>query len=181
MNLHDGQTGNTVKIDGDNRLHVDSISKSVEHEANHSNGISYSVSFAATPSAEGDCFFYMKNTAETDMIIEGIGFYMAADQYFDIKMGDLGTPSGGASITPVNLNGGSGKSAIGLFQQGVDITGLSGGGVAYRIYHASSTGTVYTNFEQDIILPKNSTFSLYIQTGGVPLAGFIDMFYHREV
>jgi hypothetical protein len=179
MKIDDGTgTGKQVRVDDENRLHVNSLSKTAEHEANHKNGEAYSISFSATPTGAGDCFFYMKNTDDKDMIIEGISMYLPAAEYFDIVLGDSGIPSGGSTVTPVNLNLGSGKSANGTFLQGNDITGLSGGSTAYRIYKLASTGSEYENFEQDIILPKNSILTLYVQTGTTALAGFLDAYYH---
>jgi hypothetical protein len=178
MQLEDG-TGNAykVKIDKTNRLHVDALVKTAEHQANHSMGKSYAVNFSATPAGAGDCFFYMKNEDDLDIVAEGMSLYLPAAEYVDIVLGDEGTPVGGGAVTPVNLNGGSGNEATGTFQDGNDITGVSGGSVAYRIYKLASTGSEYINFEQDLILPKNSVFTLYVQTGTTALAGYVDFFY----
>jgi hypothetical protein len=182
MKLTDG-TGNSyaAKVDDGNRLHVVSLTKTSEHAANHDEGEAYSISFSSTPTGAGDCFFYIKNEDEKDMIIEGIGMYLPAAEYFDVVIGDSGTPVGGSDITPVNLNAGSGKTASGTFLSGNDITGLSGGSVVYRIYKVSGTGSEYNNFDQDIIIPKNATFSLYVQTGTTALAGFIDLYLHQSI
>jgi len=177
--IEDGTgTSNTVKVDSENMLASSCVTSSTEHHANHKHGTAFSVNFSATPTGAGDCFLYVKNTDEEDLVIEGFGLMCEADEYFDVKLGDVGTPVGGSAVTPVNLNAGSGKTATGTFQNGNDITGLSGGSVAYRIYHTNTKGTGYNNFEMDLIIPKNNTLTIYCQTGTTALAGFVDMYYH---
>ena len=177
--LEDGRgSGRTAGIDSDNRLSVNAITQSTEHHANHIGGKAFSVNFSATPTGAGDCFLYIKNTSEDDMTIEGFSLWLVADEYVDIKINDIGTPVGGTDITSVNLNSASGLLATGTFQAGNDITGLSAGSTAYRIYHASSTGSTGHNFEQDIILKRNGVLTIYCQTGTTALAGYVNFNYH---
>lgn len=179
MIIEDGKgNGKSVEINDENMMMVNAIAASPEHHINHTHGDAYTVRFSATPTGAGDCFFYIKNTSDKDMIIEGGALYCEADEYFDIKINDSGTPVGGTDITPVNLNSGSGNIATGTFQNGNDITGLSGGNVAYRIYHANTKSSVFINFEMDIILKKNGVLTAYCQTGTTALAGHIDIAYH---
>jgi len=179
LQIEDGKgSGRTAGVDSDNRLSVNAIIQSTEHHANHIGGKAFSVIFNATPTGAGDCFLYIKNTSEDDMTIEGFGLWLVANEYIDVKINDIGTPVGGTDITPVNLNSSSGTTAIGTFQNGNDITGLSGGKTIYRKYHASSSGSADYNFEQDIILKKNGTVSFYCQTGTTALSGHVDFNYH---
>lgn len=176
MIIHSGSgNGKSAHVSNLGRLLTNAIATSPEHFANHIHGQAYSINFNATPTGPGDCFFYLKNTGENDMIIEGFGLKLAANEYIDIVLGDSGTPAGGGAITPVNLNSGSGNALDATVQDGNDITGLSGGSTAYRFYNASSNGTQYTNFEMDIILTKNSVFTMYVQTGTTALAGYLDV------
>ena len=172
-------TGNKAGVDAENRLMADTVSSSLEHHTNMYHGAAYSLLFSATPTGAGDCFLYIKNEDDEELIIEGFGLYLEADEYIDIVIGDTGTPVGGTDITPGNCNSGSGSIASGIFENGNDITGLTGGTRIYRIYHANSKETNYTNFEMDIILAKNTTLTMYIQTGTTALAGFLDMLYHH--
>lgn len=178
--ISDGKgRGYSAAVTEGNKLLTTGITATPEHHANHEGGNSFSVLFTATPAGAADCFLYVKNESVLDMIIEGMSIKLAANEYVDVKINDSGDPVGGSDITPVNLNSGSALSAIGVFQSGADITGLSGGGTAYRIYHASSLETKNINFEQDIILKKNGVFSLYAQTGTTEISGYIDMFYTK--
>jgi len=169
--------GKVLEINDQNRLLANCVVASPEHHANIVEGDSYSVNFSATPTGPGDCFLYMKNEDDRDMVLEGVGLYLAATEYFEVYIGQVGAPVGGTTITPTNLNAGSGNTADGTFENGNDITGMSGGSLAYRYYHLSANETTYHNFEQDIVIPKNYTATVYIQTGTTALNGFIDVFY----
>ena len=182
MLIEDGEgNGRIAGVNKKNRLKTTTIRFTGEHYTNHADGQTYALNFDATPTGAGDCFLYIKNTDDSeDLIIKGFGLKLVANEYIDVKIGDTGTAVGGGAIVPVNLNSSSGLSASGTFEDGVDITGLSGGSIAYRIYHASSNGTTYYTFKQDIILKKNGIFTLYCQTGTTALAGYIDMNYHSH-
>jgi hypothetical protein len=112
------------------------------------------------------CIFYMKNTSAIDMTIEGMTHRLAGTGLSDcieIRGGEEGDPVGGTSVTPVNMNLGSGNTAIGTFLAGDDITGLSGGTILQRVY-IESNGSKYHNFDQDIIIPRNRIISVYSKT-----------------
>lgn len=181
MQIEDGQgTGRTAGVNIENRLLCECVSASVEHHVNHHSGEAYQLLFSATPAGAGDCFLYVKNTSETDLVVEGFRLKLAASEYIDIVIGDTGTPVGGTDITPVNCNAGSGNVATGTFQHGNDITGLAGGSTVDRIYHLTSAGSETYNFEQDIIVPKNKVFTMYCQTGTTALAGVLIFNYHDQ-
>lgn len=181
MIIEDGAgQGKSAGVSDENRLLVEAITSSTEHNANHHAKTAYNLLFSVTPTGLADCFLYFKNESETDLVIEGMKLWLAANEYIDLKLGDVGDPIGGTAITPVNLNSGSANSAEGTFEHGVDITGLSGGTTIDRIYHASSQESKEHNFEQDIILVKNGILTMYIQTGTTPLAGTLYFNYHNS-
>jgi hypothetical protein len=178
LEIKDGLgTGNTAQVDKNNRLVTASVASSPEHFACFVEGKAFSVNFSATPTGAGDCFFYMKNNSEDDIVVEGLSLKLAANEYIDVYLNDTNSPSGGADIIPTNLNSGSGATAIGTFQNGNDIIGLTQGDLAYRIYHASSNGGTYYNFESDITLQKSGVLTLYCETGTTPLGGYFDIYY----
>lgn len=179
MIIEDGTgKGYQARINSENRLLVSSVSSTIEHHINHVVGRSFNLVFSATPSA-GDCFLYMKNEdKDRDVTIEGFWFKESADDYIDIMISQTGSPINGTAITPINLNTGSGYSAIGTFEYGNNITGLSGGNTVMKIFHANSNESIYRNFDQDIILGYNGVFALYIGTGTVQVDGIICFNYH---
>lgn len=172
--------GYSVGVNEDNRLLVEAVSSSVEHNANHSKGKAFNLLFSATPTNSTNPFLYVKNTSEDDMIIAGFTLHFVASEWLDIKLGDTGTPTGGTTITPANLNSGSGVGADGTFENAVAITALSGGTTVQRIYHLTSAGSTDYNFEQDIVLKKNGVFTMYAETGGAAASGVLIFNYHKQ-
>ena len=178
--ITDGKNGNSAAVNNDNRLLTTSISASIEHHINHHDGLAFNLLFEVTPTAIDDCFLYVKNQSELDMVIEGIRMHNASDDIFNIKIGNSGTPIGGSTITPANLNTGSGNIATGVFKSGADITGLAGGTPIERIHHKGDAGEMFTNFEQDIIIPKNGTLTMCAGIGTNAISGTLIFNYHEK-
>lgn len=193
MQIEDGHgTGTKVKVVQGKRLYVHAVTTSIEHEINHDEGLAFHVVFNQSPTAADDCIFYMKNTSDIDLVVEGMrvaGKNFTADTdsiYFEI--GNLGTPAGTTELTPVNVNAGSGKSATGEFYKGADLqTGasdLASGSEVERLLFPGTitdiTGFNY-NFPQDVIIPKNQTFTIWIGGSNAGTWYFTIYFnYHEE-
>ena len=65
----------------------------------------------------------MKNEDELDLVVEGVRLAASAAGDVYIQVSDNGTPGGDpTTVTPVNLNLGSGRTAAGTFYQDPDIT-----------------------------------------------------------
>jgi len=156
-------------VNSDNRLEVDSVSRSHEHFANQEKGTAYSAVIQQTPTGASDVFLFIKNNDERDMVFEGITVAAATDESILVKLGDTGTTTGGTALTPANLNGGSGNVADGTFETGNDITGLTGGITVHRILVDGGTGSEHFRFTQDLILPKNKTLTLTAESGSILL------------
>ena len=191
MIITDGEgSGRSVGVSSENRLKTNAITSSIEHHVNHDDKQAYHFVFQVTPETENpsedlteSCFLYLKNTSTTDICIEGFHWRMGGTSDTDsikIVIGDTGTPVGGTTNTPVNCNVGSGNIADGTFYTGTSITGLSGGTTLDRIYLESSNTSNNFNFEQDIIIPKNYTFTMYAETGGSEIDGTLIFNYHSE-
>ena len=171
MIIKDGLTGNTARVNDNGRLETAAVVLTGEHAANHINGLAYSITFSQSPTAADDAIFYMENTSEKDMVVEGFELSIinaTADDSLYIKLNDAGTRNSATAITPVNLNAGSGNSADGTFENGADLDGgaatLTGGSEIYRYVIAGATDVVAKsiNFSQDIILPKNKTLTMWV-------------------
>ena len=177
--LRDGTgRGYLASVTANNALQVWATTESAErHENEH--GYAYHLLFAYTPTGAGDCFLYIKNSSDDYLIVMGISFRVASAEQILVKLGDSGTPTGGATLTPVNCNAGSAKMAIGTFQGAVDITSLSGGSTVEK-YWLSNTASSHFNFEQVIVLPTNGVMTLYAVTGGIAVAGTVVFNYHHE-
>ena len=172
--------GYQARVGDDNKLRTRAVIETVEHNANIVNESAFHALFDQTPTGANDCFFYMKNEdQDQDIVIEGIDFYAASSEQIEIYLDQSGTPSGGSDITPVNCNSGSAISATGDFQQGSDITGLSGGSVVQK-WWISNSETLHYNFENDIVLVPNATLTMYAVTGSINVAGTVVFFYQDE-
>ena len=166
-------TGHKAEVSSTNRLMTAAVTVSAEHEANHGNEQAYAVTFNQSPTAAGDCIFYMVNSSDSDIVIEGatIGVInCTADETLYFKIGDSGTRNSATALTPVNLNGGSGNTANGTFEQGADLDGgaatLTGGSTFETLIMAGVTDKVSSNFnfEADIVLPKNKALTAWVGT-----------------
>lgn len=178
MRIEDGTgEGFAAKVNEENQLLTECVTVTAESHTNRHEAEAYHVLFDNTPDGAGDCFFYMKNLDDIDIIIEGVWFRVASTEKVQIKLGDVGTLIGGTTITPVNCNAGSGNVADGTFCHSSDMTGLSGGNIV-ETYWLGSTESKHYNFEQDIVLPKNSVYTMYAVTGDVPVSGTVVFNYH---
>ena len=172
-------TGRTVGVTEENRLKVSAVSYSSEHEVNHHNGQAYSLGSSLTPTGAGDCFLYIKNDSDTDMIITEFMLNAASDKTVSFKIGDSGTPVGGTTITPVNRNAGSGNEADITALNGVDITGLSGGSSVMGVFLKGGETSVRIAPSSTFIIPKNKVFTGYVSTGGVQVKVGMGISFHN--
>lgn len=179
-----GGTGRTVKVNSEGQMSTLSSIVTAEHEANHEHGLSFNALFAATPAGADDVIFYLKNTSDKDMVIEGVWWQTPSAEQVYYKLGDIVGTAGGASsetITPANLNAGSGNIADVIClsrtaDAAVDITGVSGGTTIQKLW-LTSAATVNFNAEQDIIIPKNQVFTIYCVAGSVALRGTVVFYF----
>ncbi len=184
--IKDPATGQGATVDREGHLHTFSVTSTLEHHANQFEEEAYNVLFAVNPAAGGDCFFYMKNLDDVDVVIEGINYSSSAAEEIYIEIANMGTPGGTSdSTTPANLNAGSGKAAnvtceTAIADGAVDITGLSGGREIERIWITAAADTKYFNFEQDVIVPKNQAFSLWCVGGDTNIRGSVIFHFHNE-
>ena len=189
MLIEDGKgSGRTAGVNEENRMIVAAISASVEHHTNHEEGLSFNLIFEQTPTYDdpsadtGDvCILYLKNTDTKDMCLEGIHYRLAGTGQSNIlkmKGNSTGTPVGGTTSTPANLNLGSGNIADGTFLTGDNITGLSEGTDIERIHIGSSNDSTAFNFEQDIIVPKNNVITIYTTETGTEISIQLIFNYH---
>ena len=173
--------GYRVKVDKHNRLWVDTINENKDIRANRKNGQAFAAGFATDPDGAGDCFFYLKNNNDEDVVIPGIWLQLAGAEEIYFQIGATGTAAktSGADITPVNLNAGSGEvSGVTCYSNvadgATDITGLSGGSTFHYMYFTAATNTTYYEFPQRVIIPKNKTFSIWAVGGDVVIRGTLE-------
>jgi len=182
MLIADGKTGRTAGVNSENRLEVDSVMQTVEHHVNTVELEAYHITFEQASAAGADyCIFYLINNADDDIFVEGFDIYIsqACEVYF--KLNDTGTPGGSpTAVTPASVNAGSGSIADGTFYQDDNMTGLSGGTEIARYKFIAETATQYFNFECDVIVPKNMTFTIYLDTASTNVIMNIPIYFHGD-
>ena len=142
-------------------------------------GDAYHVLFGVNPDGANDCFFYLKNDSDSQyLVIEGFWYTASAAEEVNVYIAQTGTAvkTNGSDLTPVNLNASSGKAAdVTCYGEtadaAVDITGLSGGRNIDKLWITALADNKFFNFEQDVVLDKNDTFSLYAVGGDVLIRG----------
>ena len=183
-------SGRSAAVNKDNKLEVVAITATSEHNTNHHDGLAFNVCFEVTPTATdpsgGDteaCIFYMKNTSEVDITIEGIFLRLGGtgeEDTIEVRGRDEGVPVGGSVTVPTNLNLGSGNAAEGTFLLGNSITGMSGGENINKFW-ITSNGTKFFNFDQDIIVPKNRILTIYSRNSVAEIDGTLSFNYHPTI
>jgi hypothetical protein len=176
--IEDGSgEGYRAKVDSSNRLSVSSISESLEHHTNTIHGDSYNFIFSLTATVSGSCVLYIKNSSDENIIFESITLRAASLEIIEIKTNNVGTPVGGTTATPANLNAGSNRQAYGTFLVGNNITGLTEGTTVFRYFINGSGSSSDYNFDQDIILPKNRILTVCFTNSGIQVDGFLSFFF----
>lgn len=180
MLIEDGKgTGKIAGVNAENRMETQSLGTTIEHHINHEHGLSFNVLIDKTATGVNDCIFYMKNESTDDICVEGLTLSVAGACEVYVQVGVVGTPVGGTDLTPVNLNLASGNIAIGTFQHGVDITGLTSGSEIERYVFRAASNSEFFNFEQDLILPNNQTMAIW-NSASVAVKGTVVFNYHNS-
>jgi len=181
IKIEDGKgKGFSAGVDENNKLLTASVTVTKEHEINLVDGQAYSVFTNVTPTGGGDCFMYLKNNSNEDLIVSEMMIYSATAESFSIKLGDEGTPIGGTATTPANRNAGSGNAADVTALTGVDITGLSGGNVVFGFTKGAEANSNRIAPASGFIVPKNKVLTVYVETGGVAIRFGMGISFHSK-
>ena len=169
MTIEDGTgDGYQAKVNSENMLNTNSVTQAVKYYINRQ-GNFYSCTISVTPLGADDCFFYLKNTGDFDLIIQRLSICVASNEIIKGYLNDLGTPVSGTNYVPINRNGGSANLCDCDVQYGVNITGLSGGDHFDSFHVAADEHTHTYRVEAGVMIPKNRTFTLYVGNGAIKL------------
>jgi hypothetical protein len=176
--ITDGKgTGFLAGVSNENRLMIAGPTTSKEHHTNVNYQDAYNTIFSVTPTDSTSAFLYIKNECACQLVCEGFNIRCASDEIVRIAIGVIGTPVGGSDIVPANLYAGSSKKAIGTFQQGGAITGVTNGITIGDYYIAGSNDSKFRNFDADIVIPQNQAMSFTALTSAIEISGFLVMWY----
>lgn len=173
--------GYKSKVNSDNSLSVEASTFDKIHLVNLDKGQAYGMTFTVTPTGANDCFCYIMNTSTNNLVLNSILLASASDEVIQMKLRDIGTPVGGSTAIPVNRNTNSNNTAVGTFQTGVDITGLSGGSIVDQYFVKGVTKSEKYSWASKIIIGPNGVFSLYAVTGAIALRISLSLFYEELV
>lgn len=184
INIAGAGNGQIARVTPLGLLRTESVGIETHHFVNLEHESAYVLSFRATPvtpdSGEKTTFFYMRNKTEIPLALESaVVFSKSADEIVSITTNPSGTPTGGDSVTPVNSNLGSNKQAVGIFEYGSDIGGLSGGTFYGDSYFKTGEPIEYI-FRNWIIMPRNTSLMMCAENGGSELSMTIPFFYLVE-
>jgi len=175
--------GYLAKIDDDNRLWIVGSQFDNSFFINLFKQESYTTSFGnITATTGGNCIGYIKNTSDTkELVIVRVRHRCTTtNTTMTIKLKDAGTPGGTTTITPVNRNTNSNKTAVGDFYKGTNITGLSGGSTVASIYSVASQPWEDWCPCSNLIIGTNQVCTFYVDNNTA--ANWIGVgLYYREV
>lgn len=188
MLIEDGTgTGFTAKVRSDHSLRVYATIELEPHLENQ-NGNAYTLLAAQTPNGPDPSagtfnaanFLYIKNLSEITMVVTSIRFWSESNEYIDLFFDPDGDPVGGEDIIPINANLGSGNQANGIFQEGENIEGLTGGALFDRFRIPGDSDDHVHRPDSKIIIPRNSSIVLRAGNGGSPIEVSLEIYYHEE-
>ena len=172
--------GFTAGVNYENRLMTQSVNVPIEHHVNHFNGLCFNALFSQSATAADDCIFYMQNTSETDVLVKGVHLAVSATCTVYIELGNEAPGGTTSDVSPINLNLESGNSAAGNFYEGPDLQPAGGGALMERYYFAEKSTSSFFNFQQDLILPKNTTMTIWCDDATSTVMGTVVFNYHGK-
>lgn len=173
--------GTPAKVNSKGKLKVYAVTEPEGLHINEDDGEAYTVMIDVTTSSTDDDFFYLQNTNDVPLIVTKIeGWCANANQEIQVAIGGTSDGTGaGDTLTPANMNAGSGNTADVICTQ--DATDLAiPGGRTVRLLKFPTTALEREDFHfpEGVILPKNQR--LHMQAA---LAGLINInvsFYYHD-
>lgn len=166
MLIEDGKgRGYKAAVGPENKLDVCAIVRSIDLHCNQAEGDTYSLVITETPTTSGNCFCYFKNVSEKDLVISSVKVACDVTDTMDFVLGDSGTPVGGSDCVLVNRKSGCGNVADMICKVGNNIIGLSGGAIVERLVVKGGESSFKYAWLSGLVVPKNHTFSLYVEKG----------------
>jgi hypothetical protein len=170
--------GNLVKVDSDNRLYTFASTTDEGMYACLTKGEMYCNILSVTPASAGNCFLYMANTRPGyNMVVGKVAILTPSIEMVDIKRVS-GIPASGTPFTPVNRNLNYPNNAIGTFQYGTSITGLTGTDVLSRFYSTANIPILYDVYH-GVVIPPNTAVGFFATTGSIKV-DYTVIWYYSE-
>jgi len=166
----------SVKVK-DNRLLVESVTKTEDQDINESSGKVWSLPFEGlNPTGADDYVFYIKNTGNNDLKISD--FRLSADTAAtQIEIHCVtGTAANGSTLTPVSRTVGSSAIPSATIETGVNITGLTSVGTLFFMQLSTVNVQYKLSTSSKIIIPKGHAVAISVETATANLTGVVSLF-----
>jgi hypothetical protein len=175
--IRDGTgAGFLAKVNSQNYLKVSGYQQQLGPHTALIHNEYYTTVISAQATASADCIGYIKNTKDTDMLIDFTSVHSTAETQIHVQVGGIGTPVGGTDVVPTNSTAGSNNTALGTFQSGADITGITDGKIV-QVTTVPANTTAF-NSPVPIVIPTNQilTFWAYQNTATIYIG--VGFYYH---
>lgn len=173
-----GKNGN-ASVSSVQRLNVSAKTKNRLFYISRDDGLAYNAVMPSFSAAAGNYVYYLKNTsADKNLMIDSLEFHSVEAVHWKIWE-VTGTAAAGTSITPANLNLGSGRQAEATCMGGGStITGLSLGS-QLGTHRTQATGEASMDWGGGLIMAPNTAILVEYDTGTTGLCE-VDCLFHYE-
>ena len=180
--IRDGNgTGKSAKVNSENRLDVESITRPIDQHINELYAKSFSLPFdAIDPTGADDYFFYFKNTGTKNLHITDVRIRSTVAGTVEIHAVS-GTASAGTTVTPVNRTIGNSNSLTATIETGVNITGLTNDGVIFYQRLDTADEEKHLKTSSHIILPPGQAIALLWDAATGALSGVVSAYEDQGV
>ena len=182
--IKDGSgTGNTLRINEENRADVESVSRSITQHINEKYEKHFSLSFEnIDPVGADDYFFYYKNTGLKNIHLTKFRFLSTVAGSVEIHS-VTGTPSyvSESAVVPVNRSFGSSAAVTATINTDTNITGLTSAGMAIKLRLDTINKDYVDDAPSHIILPPGQALALLWDAATGAITSTIDIYEDQGV
>ena len=182
MRIEDGKGKNgDASVSNTQRLNVSNKGAQRIYYVSRDFGLAFNAVYPAITATAGDYVAYLKNTSSTRNLFVGRIEYHSAENVEWNVWQVTGTAASGETITPANLNLGSGLAAEAIAMSGnTAITGLSNT-KQIGVHRTTAAGEASMDFEYALILSPGTAIALEYQAGTTGLCEFDIHFYYETL
>jgi archaellum component FlaG (FlaF/FlaG flagellin family) len=182
--IKDGSgTGNTLRINEENRADVEAVSRPIEQHINEFYKKAFTVSYdAIDPVGADDYFLYIKNTGTKNLHVTHIQTRSTVAGSVEVH-NVTGTASFASetAITPVNLTLGSSAALTGTFSADTNATGLTNAGTLFYQRLDTVNKDYLLKVDAHLIIPPGQALAFLWDTSTGALSGSVTIYEDQGV
>lgn len=175
-----GANGTSYTVTSVGRQRVNALTRS-EAKQNAVGGHAYKFPILKIPAAAGDVFAVLQNASSDRLIVTEIMIFAAAAEDVSVSVGDTADITGGTTVEPAPMLAGSSVAASvkGVFEEGVDMTGLGTVTVLDHIETAVASRE-RIKYDPPIIIPNGQMLTLTAEVGTTAIRAVISFHFDME-